>query len=466
MPDVINQAQPPLEFIPPAFNPSVLRVIQLGLASYLRWKTAISQVEANKVEVLVNLYRQFQEGKIRFLIAFRHPQATDPLCLGYLLSQLVPRLARQQRISLQHPTHAHFIYDRGITLWAGNQVGWIASRLGATPIQRGKADWTGLRLARDLFTNGRFPMAAAPEGATNGLSEIVNPLEPGIAQMGFWCAEDLQKAGRDEQVLIVPIGIQYSYVAAPWDAIANLLTQLESYCGLPLYQEISSYTPSTSPPPHSFYPRLLRLAERLLSLMEDFYTRFYHQKLPEIQTQSQDINELIATRLNTLLNIVLQVAENYFDLQPKGNFNDRCRRVEQAGWNYIFREDYKDVKSLSSLERDLGDRIAEEANLRMWHMRLVESLVAVTGNYVQEKPTAERFAETTLLIWDVVTRIRGGNPFQPPLLGKQTAKITVGEPLSISERYPVYKGSRQGARLAVADFTKDLQDAMEGLIMK
>ncbi|KOP22741.1 glycerol acyltransferase [Hapalosiphon sp. MRB220] len=459
MPDVINQAQPPLEFIPPAFNRSVLRVIQLGLPSYLRWKTAISQVEANNVEVLVNLYRQFQEGKIRFLIAFRHPQATDPLCLGYLLSQLVPRVARQQGISLQHPTHAHFIYDRGITLWAGNQVGWIASRLGATPIQRGKADWTGLRSARDLFANGRFPMAAAPEGATNGLSEIVNPLEPGIVQMGFWCAEDLQKAGRNQQVLIVPIGIQYSYVTEPWDAIANLLTQLETYCGLPPHNH-------TSPRPDFLYPRLLRLAERLLSLIEGFYTRFYHQKLPEIQTSSQDINELIAARLNTLLNIVLQVAENYFDLQPKGNFNDRCRRVEQAGWNYIFREDYKDIKLLSPLERDLGDRIAEEANLRMWHMRLVESLVAVTGNYVQEKPTAERFAETTLLIWDVVTRIRGGNPFQRPLLGKQKAKITVGEPLSISERYPVYKGSRQGARQAVADFTKDLQQAMEDLIVK
>ncbi|PMB38820.1 glycerol acyltransferase, partial [Fischerella thermalis CCMEE 5330] len=297
MTDVINQAQPPLEFIPPAFNPSALRVIQLGLPSYLRWKTAISQIEADNVEVLVNLYRQFQEGKIRFLIAFRHPQATDPLCLGYLLSRLVPRVARQQGISLQHPIHAHFIYDRGITLWAGSQVGWIASKLGATPIQRGKADWTGLRSARDLFANGRFPMAAAPEGATNGLSEIVNPLEPGIAQMGFWCAEDLHKAGRDEQVLIVPIGIQYSYVADPWGAIANLLTKLETYSGLP----------STHSHPHlpSFlYPRLLSLAERLLSLMEDFYTRFYHQKLPEIPAKSEEINIFIAARLNALLNIV------------------------------------------------------------------------------------------------------------------------------------------------------------------
>ncbi len=486
MPNVINQAQPPLEFIPPALNPTFLRVFHLLLPSWIRWKTAIRQIEADNVEVLVDLYRQFQEGKIRFLLAFRHPKGEDPFSLGYLLSQLVPRVARQKGISLRHPIHAHFIYDRGITLWAGSHIGWIAANLGATPIQRGKADWTGLRSARDLFANGKFPMAAAPEGATNGLSEIVNPLEPGIAQMGFWCAEDLHKAGRDEQVLIVPIGIQYSYLEAPWSAIANLLTKLEAISGLPvepptpnsslLYgRSICANKPeiyrkvicaNASPLPNSLYPRLLRLAERLLTLMEQFYTRFYHIKLPEVQAQTEDVNEVIAARLNTLLDVVLQVAEQYFNLQPKGNFNDRCRRVEQAGWNYIFREEYKDIKTLSPLERALGDRVAEEANLRMWHMRLVESLVAVTGKYVREKPTAERFGETTLLILDMVTKILGGNPLDSPQLGKQRVKITIGEPISVSERYAVYKGSRQGARQAVADLTQDLQFSMEALIVK
>jgi hypothetical protein len=462
LPNLIYQAQPPLEFIPPAFKPWFLEAVHLLLPTWLRWKSAIAQIEADDVEVLVDLYRQFQEGKIRFLIAFRHPKTQDPFCLGYLFSQIVPKVARQMGVSLQHPIHAHFIYDRGIPLWAGSHIGWIASSLGGTPIQRGKADWTGLRSARDLFANGRFPMAAAPEGATNGLSEVVNPLEPGIAQLGFWCAEDLHKAGRDQQVLIVPIGIQYSYVEAPWNAIAKLLSELEAASGLPsdtkVYNNIS--------PIESLYPRLLRLSERLLSLMEQFYTRFYHQKLPEVKNQTEDANEVIAARLYVLLDVVLQVAEQYFDLQPKGNFSDRCRRVEQAGWNYIFREEYKDIKALSPLEKALGDRVAEEANLRMWHMRLVESFVAVTGKYVCEKPTAERFAETTSLIRDMVTRIRGGNPFKSPPLGKQRARITIGEPLSVSERYPVYKGSRQGARQAVADLTKDLQQAMESLVVK
>ncbi|MBD2771939.1 1-acyl-sn-glycerol-3-phosphate acyltransferase [Iningainema tapete] len=463
MPDVIHQAQPPLEFIPPAFNPLFLRGVQLMLPSWIRYRTEIRQIEADNVEVLVDLYRQFQERKIRFLLAFRHPKVQDPFCLGYLLSHILPRVARRKGIKLQHPIHAHFIYDRGIPLWAGSHVGWIASQLGGTPIQRGKADWTGLRSARELFVNGNFPMAAAPEGATNGHSEIVNPLEPGIAQLSFWCAEDLHKGGRDEQVLIVPVGIQYSYLEAPWGAIANLLGELETVSGLPV-EKLPTTSLHGAPTPESLYPRLLGLSEHLLSLIEKFYTQFYHQKLP-VGDQS-DRNEAIAARLQVLLNVVLLVAEQYFDLQPKGNLNDRCRRVEQAGFNYIFREEYKNVKALSPVERALGDRVAEEANLRMWHMRLVESFVAVTGKYVREKPTAERFAETTLLIWDMVTRIRGTNPFRRPQLGKQQVKMTIGEPLSVSERYPVYKASRQGARQAVADLTKDLQQAMEGLIVK
>ncbi|BAZ85105.1 phospholipid/glycerol acyltransferase [Dolichospermum compactum NIES-806] len=38
-------------------------------------------------------------------------------------------------------------------------------------------------------------------------------------------------------------------------------------------------------------------------------------------------------------------------------------------------------------------------------MRLVESFVAVPGMYIREKPTVERFAEMTLLLWDMINKI-------------------------------------------------------------
>jgi hypothetical protein len=206
--------------------------------------------------------------------------------------------------------------------------------------------------------------------------------------------------------------------------------------------------------------------------MEDFYTRFYHKTLPttagshppQQQGLATSANKELAVRLQALLNVALQIAEEHFNLSPKGSLIDRCRRLEQAGWNYIYREELKNLQAISPLERGLADRVAEEANLRMWHMRLVETFVAVTGHYVIEKPTVERFAETTLLLWDMVTRIKGRNPFGRPRLGKQQVQMTVGQPLSVSDCYPAYQASRQSARQAVADLTQDLQHALESLI--
>jgi hypothetical protein len=456
------QAQPPLEFIPPALNPLFLRFFQVVLPTWMRWQTPISYIEVENGLTLLDLYQQFQQGKIRLLLAFRHPRTEDPLCLVYLLAQILPRLAKENHLDIQLPIHAHFIYDRGIPLWAGSYVGWIFSRLGGTPIQRGKADWTGLRSARELLVNGKFPLAAAPEGATNGLSEIVSPLEPGIAQLGFWCAEDLAKAARSEQVFILPIGLQYSYISPPWSAIADLLDDLSVKSGLAVSPDRQEATFAV------LYPRLLSLAEHLLSVMERFYNRFYHQKLPDEQIAKGEIsdrNQALAHRLQGVMNIALFIAEQYFDLPSKGNWSDRCRRLEQAGWNYIFREEFKEGKSLSVIERALGDRVAEEASARMWHMRLVESFVAVSGSYIREKPTAERFAETTLLLGDMLNRIKGDSPFHHrPQLGKQRVKITIGEPISVTERYQAYKESRIGARQSVATLTGDLQQALEGLV--
>jgi predicted transcriptional regulator len=274
-------------------------------------------------------------------------------------------------------------------------------------------------------------------------------------------------------VIIVPIGIQYRYVEPPWKALAKLLSELEAESGLPVdakNTEAVILNPDSHEAKHSLYQRLYRLGEHLLSLMEEFYTKFYHQKLStasktELSTATNSpTNATFAERLQALLDVALQVAEQYFNIQPKGSIIDRCRRLEQAGWDYIYREDIKNPEALSPLERGLADRIAAEANLRMWHMRLVESFVAVTGAYVLEKTTADRFAETTLLMWDMITRIRGGNPFHRPRLGKQWVQITVGQPISVSDRWDVYQTSRRDAKQSVANLTQDLQTALEGMI--
>lgn len=380
-------------------------------------------------------------------MAFRHAEVEDPLCLFYLMSRQIPQKAKAMGIELELPTHTHFIYDRGMTIWAGDWLGWLFARLGGIPIHRGKPlDRMALKTARELFAHGKFPLTIAPEGATNGHGEIISPLELGAAQLSCWGVEDLKKAHRDQNVVIVPISIRYFFQHPPWDKIAQLLTQLEKDSGLRADKE------------QDLYERLFRLGVHLVEEMEQFYHRLYRQ--PIATPVAGDRHQVLKFRLENLLDTALRVAENSFGLEKQGNIIDRCRRLEEVGWNAIYREDITDLAALSPMQRGLANWTAQEADLKIRHMRLVESLVAVRGNYVYEKPTAERFAETLWIVSDVMARIKGIKNPRRAYLGQRRVKIAVGEPMPITERWEAAQTNRKAAKQLVLDLTRELETAL------
>jgi 1-acyl-sn-glycerol-3-phosphate acyltransferase len=456
MPPII-QAQPALKFLPPTFNPIAFKLVRFLLPFWTKFQLKIKRIDTINIDQLVQLYDKFQHKQIRLMLAFRHPSPDDGFAMLHLLSQALPPAAKKQHIKLSIAPHAHFIYDRGVPIWAGKLVSWLLPNMGATPIHRGKLDRVGLKSIRNLLWQGELPLAIAPEGGTNGHNEIISPLEPGAIQMGFWCIEDLKAAGQEQDVWILPIGIQYHYQNPPWAAIDRLLQELEIDCGLTaLPGDMSAVR----------YQRLYRLGEYVLNLMEDFYQRCYRQSFPERVASEQSMNATeFTTRLQNLLDVALQVAEQHFGIKPKGTVIDRCRRLEQAGWDCIYRADISNPGQLSPLERGLADRVAAEASSRMWHMRLVEGFVAVTGSYVSTVPSPERFAETSLILWDVIHKIKGDHAnHHRPDLGDRRATMTIGEPISISAQWPAYSSSRAGAKQTLVQLTEQLQDALQATI--
>lgn len=465
MPHIITRSKPTLDFIAPQYS-AVVRWMGARIAPlWLRYQLRITDVELVGSTELGQLYEAFEAGNTRFLLAFRHPTTDDPPCVAHALWNKLPQALSQTKIRLKHPPHTHFVYERGIPLWAGRWTGWLFSRLGGTPIRRGVLDTQGLRSIRNLFGSGQFPVAIAPEGATNGHNELVSPIEPGIAQFGFWCLDDLHKAERSEEVLIVPLGVQYRFVTAPWGALVERLAQLEQDTGLPAPEQPLTLRDGHPPSPAEdaqLYDRLLRLGEHLLCEVETFYQTYYGCRLTPPEGTEQDSpedNADFAARLKTLLGNALTVAEEAFGIKGKGSLSDRCRRVEQAGWDRIYRDEA--VTDTSPLTHGLNNLIAEEADLRIWHMRLVENLVSVTGRYVAEARTIDRYADTTLLMWKIVNQICGRRAAQRRYLGDRIVKITVGQPLSVSQRWDDYRANR---RQAVAALTQELQTAMVSLI--
>jgi len=472
---------PSLEFIPPQLDGRVLAGARRLLPLWLR-RAGLRGVRVEGMERLQEAMEAFQGGRCRLLLAFRHPSLDDPAVLAHLLWIDLARAGRpgsegERRRRFRPRPHAQFLYDRGIPLWAGTPVGWLLSHLGGCSIQRSKLDLPALRTARALLLDGPHPFAVAPEGATNGHNEVISPLEPGVAQLALWTADDLEKAGRSEATILLPIGLQYSFTAPVWPAIERLLRELETEVGLPPAADRSL-------DPQRLYGRLFALAGVILTRMERFYRDAYHQPLPKASDGTTaasgnasletggpapqpseaagNNNSDLGARLSRLMEAALQVAERALAVEGRGDVNERCRRLEQAGWDRLYPGSGTATSPTSALERGLASRLAEQTAQQLWHMRLVESFVAVSGSYVKDDPSQERFADTLLILWDTLCRIRGGNPERRPRLGNRRAQVRIGEDIPVAPRLAAYRADR---RSAVAALTADLQREMEGLIV-
>ncbi|MCP9884282.1 1-acyl-sn-glycerol-3-phosphate acyltransferase [Synechococcus sp. ATX 2A4] len=454
----IQPAQPGLRFLPAHFSPWVHRLSRWALPVLLRTR-GIVDVQVEGAERLAQLFAEHQQGRARLLIAFRHPTTTDPLTMAQLVWEEVPRAARAARLRLHRPVYSQFLYDRGIPLWAGAAAGWILGALGGIPIQRGKLDRVALKAARDVLAEGSSPLAIAPEGATNNHGEMLGPLEPGLAQLAFWCCDDLAAAGRQQRVLIVPIALRYVTQGLDWPAVDALLDRLEAQLGRsPGPEGAGGSRGGGRPAEERRYRRLIQLGEGVITVMEDFYRQAHGLELPPLPAPAPGTaaNEHgFIARLERIRNAALAVAETHLQLlRPKGSLGERCRRVEQAGWSRLYRDD---LETMTPLERSLADWQATEARLAMDHMRLVEHFSTLSGSYVAEKPSFDRYTEVLQILWRAIAWINGTSHDKPPDLGSRLARLSVGEPIDVTERHGRYLSGR---REAVNDLMAELRARM------
>ncbi|APD48499.1 1-acyl-sn-glycerol-3-phosphate acyltransferase [Synechococcus sp. CS-602] len=450
----IQGVQPGLRFIPPDYTPWFHRLARLALPLLLRWR-GVRAVEVCGSEPLARLFADAQAGRIRLLIAFRHPSTTDPLVMAQLVWKEVPKAARRLKLPLAQPVHGQFLYDRGIPLWAGQTAGWMLSKLGGITIKRGRLDRRALKTARNLCAHGPFPLAIAPEGGTNNHGELLGPLEPGLAQMAFWCCDDLAAAGRDERVVIVPVALQYHLVACDWNRIDQLLGRMEDLLGLP--------ATGAAAEPERRYGRLIHLAEQLLGQLEAFYgqppVQPTDQPPGQTETPSSAEEPAFQARIVRLRERALAQAEAHFQLRPKGSIVERCHRIEQAGWQAMYRDD---LEGSSALELSLADWSAQEAAIQMNHMRLAEQFASISGSYVAEKPSIDRYGELLLILWGAIAWIRSPQAEAPPSLGPRRVTIVVGESIEVGDQFGLYRSDR---RTAVDQLTAVIRSRLEAAML-
>lgn len=260
----------------------------------------------------------------------------------------------------------------------------ILQQHGCFSIDREGTDLTAFRIATDILENKQHPLVIFPEGEVYHTNEQITPFREGAAAIVLSAA---RRAKRD--LVCLPCGIRYEYVEDPTDALVELMNHLE--------QEIY-WRPRPDLPLHQ---RIYRLAEAAMALKElEYVGRTSAGPLPE--------------RIHALAEHILRLLEERYDV--KGGDKTTPERVKE-----IRRLALKQLAELSE-----GDPARKPHEHSLDDVFLVLQLFSYPGDYVQERPTIERMAETLDKLEEDMLDI-----FYPTIKAQRRATVSLGEPIPI-----------------------------------
>lgn len=346
-------------------------------------------------------------GGGRALLCPNHPTETDPIVAFWLsrnLGQPFNYLATRE--TLEGPR------------------GWLLNRIGVYSVIRGFPDRESIRMTRRLLAEMDRKVVIFPEGQVYEHNDMLLDFQMGVAQIGFWALDDLEKASRPLSLPLAPIALRYRCRDDPSRVIDHTLKALAEALGV-------------RPDPRATrYDRLIQIGGQLLGRIE----REEGLKASE----SGDLSERIRVVRRAALDRVAQAAGT--------RVNHEAPPADQL--HQVFNE-------LKSWVGVLGDEAAEYDERRYRHRLQVaaplfgellrlQNFIVLSGDYVASESTAERFLEVLgCLQKEVFGKIR----YRAPLI----ASVRVAEVIRLEDRRDAY---RENKREEVARVTNELQSAI------
>jgi hypothetical protein len=440
---------------PSAVRPAVLALVRALGPLYAKYALHLDSLELRGAGRLVEAWRAFQEGRARLILAFRHPYGDEPQLFTYLFDLFLPKEARRLGAPLPRRPHARFVHGYEVPLWSGALVRWLLPRMGAVPVYHARFDSASVARIRSLASGDSCPLALAPEGQASYRSETLPRVEHGTARIAFWCAEELERAGRSQPVLVLPLSVHYHRDESEIGKVEALVAGVERRCGI-----VTPPTAHADARQAALKERLDALESALLGSAEAFYGIHGPSHDGQSAPQSRD------ARRKAVIREALRRAEAALGIRypesaagpSQDNTIDRVYRIRQEGWDRLY-PDF-DLGALAPLERELADRRAGEAWYAMRHMETVDLAWYLDSQYVSEgpdgkAPSFDRLVEWAYSLSDLASRMTGGDiSDRPDILGKRVV-VLAGEPMDLAARLPDYKRDRKLAvRSATADIAK------------
>jgi 1-acyl-sn-glycerol-3-phosphate acyltransferase len=303
----------------------------------------------------------------------------------------------------------HFMTAWQVFAMAGFFERWVLRRHGCFSVNREGNDLAAYRTAVDILGGSPYPLVVFPEGDIYHVNDRVMPFREGAAAMALSAA---RKGAR--RVVCVPVALKCHYVQDPLPELRKLMTRLEDRLLLRPCPEL--------PLPERVY----RFGGAVLSLKElEYLGGSRTGPLPE--------------RIGHLAGHLVAALEKAHGVTPKTT--QLPERVKELRRQIIQKQERDDLPEdeRGRLEREMED------------LFFIIQLLSYPGNYVAQRPTVERLAETLDKFEEDVFRVA-----QPGVRGARRVAVRFGEPIEVAK-------GREG-RDAVARLTDQLEGKVQELL--
>jgi hypothetical protein len=333
------------------------------------------------------------------LLAVNHVRWADPLVLGAL------------GISIKQ----YFYYVVSYHLFKQKRlIGWWINRIGGYSILREGADRDAIRATAAILAAAERPVVMFPEGTWFRQNDRVGPLQEGLGLIVRQAAKHSERP-----ILVHPVGLKYWLLGDPRPELERRVEKLERGLGWLPKRDL------TLP------DRIVRLGHALLTVKE--IERFGH-------AQQGTLDE----RIQRLAAVLISDLEKFYLGKEYGGWNlERVRRLRL--WL---------VRKLGEVRNDPEATRATREALDV--LLFCENLSAQSHEYLVERPSLERMAETIQRIEETMTDA------MEEAIAPMGATGAVGPALEVRAFPAAKRASRSGGDPLV----DALADAMKGLLKK
>ncbi|MEK6259286.1 MAG: lysophospholipid acyltransferase family protein [Planctomycetota bacterium] len=289
---------------------------------------------------------------------------------------------------------------------------FIMRRSGVFSIDRESADLGAFKRAVEILRSHQCPLVIFPEGDIYHTNDRVRPFREGAAAIALSAAKRA-----DRPTVVIPAAIKCRYVTDPTPGLLDLMCRLE---------ESLHWRPHT----HLSLPeRIYRFAEGLLALKELEYLG-HHQ------------SGTVQSRTAALIGQLIDEQEQRHTIEKRtGTVPERVKELRR---HHIERLDGQNDPLLPDDERRRLERDMED-------LFFVIQLYSYPGDYVAEKPSIERIAETLDKFEEDVL-----DATYPKPRGTRHATVRFGEPIPLA--------NERASRDATAALTTQLEQRVQGLL--